>query len=82
MDAQGFTAQEFIDYWTAPDDDGRSGLDYYEESLWEKTIEFDGEVARFGDAGPGAGLRLSLSRKYIANVKRQLARLQGGEYDV
>jgi len=73
---KAMTAQEFLAYWLTPDEHGRSLLSYNEESIGEHQAEFDGEVARFGDAGPGAGLRLREMKQEHAQVVRLIAKLE------
>lgn len=45
------------------------------ESLYEQLAEYNSEVAMFGDAGPGAGLRLHQAIAEYNGVARQYARL-------
>lgn len=72
MATKALTRDEFIAYWTNPDEDGRSLLSYAEESLAERTAEFRNEVAMFGDGGPGSALLLAKLRAEVAKVKARL----------
>ena len=49
------------------------------EGLFEMIDEFNGEVARFGDGGPGSLLRLRAEIMKVHRIERQLARLEGRE---
>jgi hypothetical protein len=47
------------------------------ECLYEAVAEHNGEVAMFGDAGPGSGYRLRQSIAEFNSIARQYARLTG-----
>ncbi len=46
------------------------------ESLYDIISEHNGEVAMFGDSGPGAILRIHASTASVNSIERQLARLE------
>lgn len=65
------TKEEFVAYWTTPDDSGRSALDDFEEHIAEFESENAGEVARYGDSGPGSAVRLGeMKAKHTKVVAR------------
>lgn len=47
--------------------------------LRESIAEHNGEVAAFGDAGPGSFARLAGEVRSLMRIERQLARLEGRE---
>ena len=49
------------------------------EPLYDQIAEHNGEVARFGDSGPGTLLRINASVAQIRGIEKQLARLEGRE---
>jgi hypothetical protein len=74
---QAMTAAEFLAYWLTPDEEGRSLLDYQQESLGEHEAQYRSECAAFGDAGPGQGLRVSEMKRELASVQARIAKLGG-----
>jgi hypothetical protein len=46
------------------------------EPLYEQLAEHEGEIARFGDAGPGRTTLLLEACREVRAIERQLARLE------
>lgn len=46
------------------------------EGLYERIMEHNGEVARFGDSWPGALIQIHSSIAWVKGIERQLARLE------
>jgi len=69
------TAAEFVNYWLKVDEEGRSNLSYFEESLGEHEAQYRNECAMFGDAGPGQGYRLNAMRRELFSVRARLEKL-------
>ncbi len=47
------------------------------EPLFEQISQYEGEVAMFGDAGPGAGLQLRQSIEEYDKIARRYEKLTG-----
>jgi hypothetical protein len=47
------------------------------EALYERCAEIEGEIARFGDSGPGSLFRLRQSLDQVKKQKAQYERLSG-----
>jgi hypothetical protein len=50
------------------------------EGLYEQIAEHNGEVARFGDSGPGRMRQLLDSVARVHEIERQMARLHGAKF--
>lgn len=64
------TKNEFVEYANEVLDDEAIAC------LQEACDEFSSEVARFGDAGPGAGISIRSRVAFINGIERQLARIE------
>lgn len=64
--------KEFIEYASYALSEGL-------ESLYEIISEHNGEVAMFGDSGPGRLLHINSMIQDVVGVERQLARIQKRE---
>ena len=47
------------------------------EPLFDSISEHNGEVARYGDSGPGSLLWIQKAIREVTSIERQLARLEG-----
>jgi hypothetical protein len=61
-------------------DDMLEALPYLEESLGEHEAQYRSEVAMFGDAGVGQGLRIREMQAQLHTIKARITALMGSQH--
>ena len=73
------TQKKFLETWNTPETSGAfagmTGLDFLRDQVADQEAEYRSEVDAYGDAGPGAAVRLANAKAQLARIERTVKKL-------